>query len=142
MSYAATMNIDELTPTWQALETQASAKLAAIDNERHYKAMTGLMNELLDEIGDRKRHPLMGLLDVVTLLIEDYEKRTVKLPQADPASVLRFLMEQNDLRQADLAEIFGSQSNVSEILAGKRKINARQAKALAKRFSVSVAVFI
>jgi HTH-type transcriptional regulator / antitoxin HigA len=46
------------------------------------------------------------------------------------------------LRQADLAEIFGSQSNVSEVLNGKRKINARQARALASRFGVSAAVFI
>jgi HTH-type transcriptional regulator/antitoxin HigA len=46
------------------------------------------------------------------------------------------------LRQTDLAKIFGSQSNVSEVLNGKREINARQARALGKRFGVSPAVFI
>jgi HTH-type transcriptional regulator/antitoxin HigA len=51
-------------------------------------------------------------------------------------------MQQHELRQADLAEIFGSQSNVSEVLNGKREINARQARELAKRFRVSPAVFI
>jgi HTH-type transcriptional regulator/antitoxin HigA len=51
-------------------------------------------------------------------------------------------MEQHDLRQDDLADIFGSQSNVSEVLHRKRQINARQARALAKRFNISPAVFI
>jgi HTH-type transcriptional regulator/antitoxin HigA len=100
------------------------------------------MNELLDEIGDRSAHPLMGLLDVVTTLAREYEERNVEMPDASPAKVLRFLMEQHELRQSDLAEIIGSQSNVSEILSGKREINARQARALAKRFGVSPAAFI
>lgn len=51
-------------------------------------------------------------------------------------------MEQHDLRQTDLATLFGSQSNVSEVLAGKRQINARQARELAKKFGMSVGVFI
>lgn len=104
--------------------------------------MVEFMNELLDEVGDRESHPLMGLLDVVTTLVHDYEDSSVRVPDAKPAAVLRFLMEQHGLRQADLAELFGTQSNVSEALNGKREINARQAKALAKRFGVSPAVFI
>lgn len=142
MSHAVAMSIAELTPAWRALEAQSSAKLRVVDSEPHYRAMTRLMHELLDEIGDDKKHPLMGLLDIVTMLIEDYEKRNVEPPDADPVAVLKFLMEQHGLRQIDLADLFGSQSNVSEILAGKRQINARQAKALAKRFRTSTAVFV
>ncbi len=142
MSYAAAMSIDELEPAWQALQDRAPAKLRTIDGERHYRSIIGLMNELIDEIGDRQAHPLQGLLDIVTLLVTDYEARQVKLPDAAPAEVLRFLMQQHGLRQADLAELFGSQSNVSEILAGKRAINLRQAKALGKRFGTSPSAFI
>jgi len=61
---------------------------------------------------------------------------------AKPADVLGFLMREHGLRRADLAPIFGAQSNVSEVLNGKREINARQARALAERFGVSAAVFI
>jgi HTH-type transcriptional regulator/antitoxin HigA len=104
--------------------------------------MVGLMNKLVDEIGDRETHPLMGLLDIVSFFVRDYEERNIEIPNAEPPAVLRFLMEQHSLRQADLAGIFGSQSNVSEVLNGKREINARQARALAERFSVSPAVFI
>jgi HTH-type transcriptional regulator/antitoxin HigA len=45
------------------------------------------------------------------------------------------------LTQADLREV-GTQGVVSEILAGKRKLNLRQAKALAKRFHIGLEAFI
>ena len=142
MAQAAIREFEKLTPAWQELEAHARVKLRTIDNERHYRAMVTFMNKLLDEVGDRETHPLMGLLDIVTVFVRDYEERNVEIPDAEPADVLRFLMEQNDLRQADLAELFGSQSNVSEVLSGKRKINVRQARALGKRFGVSAAVFV
>ena len=104
--------------------------------------MIDFMNELLDKIGDREMHPLMGLLDIVTVFVHDYEARNIEIPDTKPSAVLRLLMEQRDLRQTDLAKIFGSQSNVSEILNGKREINVRQARALGKRFGVSPGVFI
>ena len=142
MTSAAIRDIELLTPTWRELESQTHVKLRAIESERHYRAMIRFMNGLLDMVGDRETHPLMGLLDVVTAFVHDYEERNVEIPDATPAVVLGFLMEQNNLRQSDLAEDFGSQSNVSEVLSGKREINARQARALAKRFGVSPAVFI
>ena len=55
--------------------------------------------------------------------------------------VLRFLMQQHGLRQSDLPEI-GSQGVVSEVLADKRELNARQIRRLARRFGVSPAVFV
>ena len=142
MTSAAVLDIEVLTPTWRELERQTHVKLRGIESERHYRAMVSFMNDLLDKVGDRETHPLMGLLDVVTTFVHDYEERNVEIPDAAPAVVLGFLMEQNNLRQSDLAEDFGSQSNVSEVLSGKREINARQARALAQRFGVSPAVFI
>ncbi len=142
MTSPAIRDIEVLTPTWRELESQTHVKLRTIESERHYRAMISFMNDLLDMVGDRETHPLMGLLDVVTAFVHDYEERNIEIPDATPAVILGFLMEQNNLRQNDLAEDFGSQSNVSEVLSGKREINARQARALAKRFGVSPAVFI
>ena len=56
--------------------------------------------------------------------------------------MLRFLLDQHGLTQTDLAAEIGGQSVVSEILSGKRAINARQAKALAARFGVSAVAFL
>ena len=133
---------DELTPPWREFEAHIPVKLRAIENERHFRAMAKFIDKLLDRIGDQNNHPLMGLLDIVTALVHYYEERNVEIPDANASAVLRFLMDQHGLRQAELASDFGSQSNVSKALNGKRKIEGRQARALAKRFGVSFASFI
>jgi HTH-type transcriptional regulator / antitoxin HigA len=51
------------------------------------------------------------------------------------------LMHEHGLKQSDMQEI-GSQGVVSEILRGKRALNMRQIKALAKRFNVAATVFV
>ena len=63
------------------------------------------------------------------------------MPPIHGTELLQFLMEEHGLRQSDLAEV-GSQGVVSEILNGKRELNVRQIRELAKRFHVSPAVFI
>jgi len=78
-----------------ALETRSPVKLRAVENDRHYRGMVAFMNRLVDKIGDDENHPLMGLLDVVTFFIRDYEERHGDIPDAQPAAVLRFLMHQH-----------------------------------------------
>jgi HTH-type transcriptional regulator/antitoxin HigA len=51
-------------------------------------------------------------------------------------------MELHELNQSDLANEIGSQGVVSEILNGKRELNVRQIKALARRFHVDPSTFI
>ena len=135
-------DIEALAQAWHEFQSQAPVKLRAVENKHRYRTMVDLMNRLVDKIGDREAHPLMGLLDIVTFFVRDYEERNIKIPEAEPRAILRFLMEQHDSRQPDLAEIFGSQSSVSEVLRGKQEINVNQARALGNRFGISPAVFI
>lgn len=130
----------EMAKAWSMLRREA--KIGVISSEREYRQMTELVDRLIDEIGSDEKHELAGLLNVLGTLIEQYEDETVHIEAAAPADVLKFLMEQHGLKQADLAAEIGSQGVVSEVLRGKREINARQAKALAKKFDVSVAVFL
>ena len=74
-------------------------------------------------------------------LIEAYEEEHHSIPDASPLEVLRALMEANDLRQKDLAPIFGSESIVSEVLHKKRGLNKGHIEKLSKRFRVSPASF-
>ena len=105
--------------------------------------MHSLMDQLLEEVGDNEDHPLADLLDVVGVLVSRYEdENTPGLEPADPREVLKFLMEQHGLTQSDLRREIGTQGVVSEILSGTRRLNARQAKALAKRFGVSPLAFL
>jgi HTH-type transcriptional regulator/antitoxin HigA len=103
--------------------------------------MTALIHALLDEAAGRESHPAMGLIDLLGNLIEDYEADQHPLPRATGLQALKFLMDRHGLRQVDLPEI-GSQGVVSEVLAGKRDLNIRQVRALAKRFGVSTSTFV
>lgn len=135
-------NLAGLIAAWQGIRTEAP-DFGPIRNERAYARMNELMQSLLQVVGDDEDHELADLLDIVSTLVSQYENaHHAELPPAEPREVLRFFMEQHDLRQNDLAKELGSQSLVSEILAGRRELNTRQVKALAKRFSVSPAVFI
>jgi len=69
-------------------------------------------------------------LQLLAFLIADYEKRTVKLPQASPAEVIRFVMEQRGLKQQDLVPYIGSKARVSEVLSGKRELTLKMVRAL------------
>lgn len=139
------MKVREFDPAsaeraWQAF--RADLGIGAIQTPKQYERTVALMNRLLDVVGENERHPLAGLLDLVGDLVSAYESREHTVPDAEPREVLRLLMEQNDLTQDDLRAELGGQPVVSAIINGKRQINARQAKALARRFGVSPAVFI
>ena len=104
--------------------------------------MVQLMNSLVDKVGGNEKHPLADPLEIVGDIIAIYEDRHYPIAGAEPREVLQLLMEQNSLQQKDLAAELGSQSVASEILSGKRDINARQAKALAARFAISPGAFL
>ena len=78
---------------------------------------------------------------VLMTLIEAYEEEHDRIPDASPVEVLRALMEANNLRQKDLAPIFGSESIVSEVLHKKRELNKNHIEKLSRRFHVSPAAF-
>lgn len=80
-------------------------------------------------------------IELLTLLIERYEEEHYTVPKVSPVDVLRFLIKQHGLKQRDLAADLGGESVVSEVLAGKRKLNAAHMEQLSKRFHVSPAVF-
>jgi HTH-type transcriptional regulator/antitoxin HigA len=79
--------------------------------------------------------------NVLAVLIESYEKVNFPIPSVSPVEVLAELIDANNLRQKDLAPIFGSESIVSEVLSGKRELNRQQIEKLSQRFAVSPAVF-
>lgn len=120
---------------------RAVVPLGTLHTKKDYARASEMLDAILDEIGENEKHPLAELSDALAVFIEQYEAEHIRIPEAKPAAVLKFLMQQHDLRQSDLPEI-GSQGVVSEVLAGKRELNSRQIRRLAKRFGVSPAVFV
>jgi HTH-type transcriptional regulator/antitoxin HigA len=126
----------ELQQHWTAI-----SPLLSLRNEQEYDWAVERLNRLLDEVGADEQHPLYTLLDTLGTLIHAYEEEHHPIPECSGVDVLRLLMDEHGLTQSDLPEI-GSQGVVSEVLRGKRELNIRQIRALAKRFQVSPAVFI
>jgi HTH-type transcriptional regulator/antitoxin HigA len=135
----APIDMKRLLQAWERFREVSD--ISRIRDEVHYLRMTALIRALLDEAAGRKSHPAMGLIDLLGNLIDDYEADRHPLPRTTGLQALKFLMDQHGLRQVDLPEI-GSQGVVSEVLAGKRDLNIRQVRALAKRFGVSTSTFV
>ncbi len=110
-------------------------------NKAEYDVLVGHLDELLDITGDDENHPLSSLVDRMGDLIAAYDEQHYPISTALPHEVLAFLMQQHGLNQSDLSDV-ASQSVISEILNGHRKLNANHMKALVKRFGVSADVFI
>ena len=134
------IDLKSVQSAWQGLNKLVP--LGPITNAKDYELRVGVMDELLDRIGANESHRLMPLLDIITRQIEAYEAQHHALPDAPPAVVLAYLMEEKGIKQTDLAEELGGQSIVSAVLNGKRELNTRQVRALALRFKVSPAVFL
>jgi HTH-type transcriptional regulator/antitoxin HigA len=81
-------------------------------------------------------------IELLTLLVERYEQVHYPIPTANPVSVVRFLMERQDLWQRDLIPLFGSESAVSMFLAGQRKLTLKQVRKLSARFHLPAEVFL
>lgn len=139
MHASVQFDIPAIQASWQTFDSMTH--LRPIHSEADYDRMVMLMNSVLDVVGDDEGHPLSGLLDLVSDLVSAYEEEHYAIEPAEPKEALRFLIEARGLKQEDLSAIV-PQSNLSAILAGKRKISAILAGKLGKFFHVSPALFI
>lgn len=87
------------------------------------------------------REAVSRYLSAVIPFVEQYEKREFPFGSATPEEVLRFLMEEHDLSQYDLAKDLGGQPVVSDILRGKRRLSREHIERLSKHFGVAPATF-
>jgi len=115
--------------------------LTAPENEDDYDTLVRELDDLLDLMGDDAHHPLRALAAQMGDLIAAYDARHYPIAPAPGHEVLRSLMLEHKLTQAELPEV-GAQSVVSSILNGKRQLNLRQIRALSQRFNVPADVFL
>ena len=110
-------------------------------NDEEYNEMTDILFKLARNVGEDKDHPLFPAMELLTLFIEHYDNEHFQIAETDGISILKYFMEEFDLKQKDLQNELGTQGVVSEILNGKRKLNRNQIEKLSERFFVSPAVF-
>lgn len=127
--------------TRQYGEMLARVAPVVIRNEKEYDRATVEIDALVDKGKDITPEE-DRLLDLLSLLVEQYEEEHYDIEDAPPHEVLKHLMEARDLAQKDLVPLFGSSGRASEAINGVRPISKTQAKALGQFFKVSAELFI
>ena len=113
-----------------------------IETRDRYDAILRRVDDLMLR-GPRRTREETKLLRLLSLLIQDYDRRHALPPDGSPpAERLRYLLEISGKTPADLLPIFGQRSHVNEALTGKRPISAGQARKLGKLFRVNPGYFL
>ena len=127
----------EAVSHWKYLAPALTAPQSSDDHEH----LVAVLDEILDAGGADEASPLATLAERIGELIKVYEAERHPIPDASPAEVLAFLMDQSGLMPEDLPEL-GTPNVVSAVLNGKRELDIRQVATLSKRFGVPADVFI
>lgn len=115
--------------------------LVPIRDGVHYEAALEVVLRLMRR-GESRVPDETGYLEVLAMLVERFEAEHDPRLELRGVAFLRHLLEANGLPQRAIAPELGGESVVSEIIAGRRKLNTRQITCLAERFGVSPALFI
>ena len=75
-------------------------------------------------------------LELLAKLIDDYERERFKFSKPDPIEAIVFRMEEQGLRQADIAAIVGGKNRASEILSRKRPLTLAMVRALHEKLGI------
>jgi HTH-type transcriptional regulator/antitoxin HigA len=75
-------------------------------------------------------------LELLSLLVEQYEKENFQVRPPDPVEAIKFRMEQMNLKQMDIAPLFGGKTRVSEVLNRKRPLTLRMITLLNKYLGI------
>lgn len=97
----------------------------------------------LEVIFDAKKGTDQGdELEILGILIEQYENEHFPIDLPDPIEAIKFRMEQMGYTQTDLARIVGLKSRASEILNRKRKLSLDMIRQLHEKLNIPTEVLI
>lgn len=110
-----------------------------ITNQEQFEEASQLIDQLVDvdlleDTQERKR--ALDILEALTVLAIDYEKKHFAIPKPNPIEAIRQRMEQLDLSQRDVAPYFGGENRVSEVLNGRRSLTLKMIKALHQHLGI------
>ena len=99
--------------------------------------VTALMEKPEEDLNEEEGR----LLELLSLLVEEYEDRVNPLPKTKPHKMLAYLREEKGMKPRDLWPVL-PKSRVSEILSGKRGISKAQVKQLSELLRVPAELFL
>ena len=114
-------------------------EIKPIKNEKDYNQALERLETIFDaKLGTRESDEL----EVIGILIDQYENEHFPIGLPDPIEAIKFRMEQMGYNQNDLAKIVGLKSRASEILNRKRKLSLEMIRQLHDRLNIPTDVLI
>lgn len=109
-----------LTTLTMKILSEIKLALTSIKDKVQYNQYLKIIDSLVDceenSTGEEE------VLELVSILVEDYENKHFPIEAPDPIEAIKIKMEENGLKKKDLAKYFGSASRVSEVLNRKRPL--------------------
>jgi HTH-type transcriptional regulator/antitoxin HigA len=102
-------------------------KISVIRNEEQYKAASHRIYEIINA----SQEPIIpgsskgDEIELLSILIEKYEREHYPIEAPDPIEAIRFRMDQMNLKQKDIAPLFGGKTRISEVLSRKRPLSMK-----------------
>lgn len=113
---------------WKVLKTEADYNKASM--------------RLMEIFHAEPNTPEGDELDLLIVLIKDFDDKYYELPELDALEVIKYKMQEMGIKAKDLEPIIGSKGHVSAILSGKREITLKMAQKLKNYFSIPAEVFL
>ncbi len=110
-----------------------------IKNEVEYEAALSRVEEIMDAVPNT---PEGEELELLALLIENYEENNFPLPNPDPIDVIQYYIDQRGLKYKDLVGIIGDKTSVSKIINRERKLNLRMIKNLHEKMHIPYSLLL
>lgn len=117
----------------KSMQRRYKMNIKPIKNEQDYESALQRVEVLMDAVPNSEE---FDELEVLTTLIEAYEAKHYKIDAPDPISAIKFRMEQENLKQKDLAAALGDETRVSKILSGQRELTVTMIRNLHEQFKI------
>jgi len=110
-----------------------------LKTEEDYNAASMRMMDIFQAIPNTQEG---DELEILILLIKDYDDKNYKLPGLNALDVIKYKMQERGMKAKDLEPIIGSKGHISAILSGKREITLKMAQKLKNYFDIPADVFL
>jgi HTH-type transcriptional regulator / antitoxin HigA len=116
-------------------------EITPIRTETDYRAALRVVSTLVDQ-DPSPDTPEGERLEVLSTLIEAYERKHHPIDLPDPVEAIKFRMDQAGLSVKDLEPMIGQPNRVYEVLSHKRPLTLRMIRNLNKGLGISAQVLI
>lgn len=114
-------------------------EIRPIKTEEDYQATLAEVERLFDAVPDT---PEGDRLEVLTTLLEAYEKNHYAIPSPDPVEAIKYWMESRGITRQELEPLMGSRARVSEIFNYKRGLTLSMIRNLHDKLGIPAEALI